>query len=84
MRYIGRPSKPVRVTGRPIVPGITLAPGAVYMQKACGFAACDHCESPETCSLNQLGIGSVESALVLITVRDLASRTQPAHEAMPE
>jgi ferrous iron transport protein A len=25
--------------------------------KACDFAACNHCGSPETCSLNQLGIG---------------------------
>ena len=27
------------------------------MQKACGFAACNGCTSPETCTLNQLGIG---------------------------
>ena len=27
------------------------------MQKACGFAACNGCTSPETCALNQLGIG---------------------------
>ena len=27
------------------------------MQKACGFAACNGCSSPETCTLNQLGIG---------------------------
>ena len=28
------------------------------MQEACGFAAaCDGCESPETCTLNKLGIG---------------------------
>ena len=27
------------------------------MQKACDFAACGHCGSPETCSLNRLGIG---------------------------
>jgi Fe2+ transport system protein FeoA len=27
------------------------------MQKACDFAACNHCETPETCGLNKLGIG---------------------------
>ena len=27
------------------------------MQKACGFAACNGCTSPETCALNKLGIG---------------------------
>ena len=27
------------------------------MQKACDFAACNHCGSPETCKLNELGIG---------------------------
>ncbi len=27
------------------------------MQKACGFAACNGCTSPETCTLNTLGIG---------------------------
>ena len=27
------------------------------MHKACGFAACNHCDSPDTCGLNQLGIG---------------------------
>jgi ferrous iron transport protein A len=25
--------------------------------KTCDFAACNHCGSPETCGLNQLGIG---------------------------
>jgi Fe2+ transport system protein FeoA len=25
--------------------------------KACDFAACSHCGSPETCRLNELGIG---------------------------
>ena len=28
-----------------------------FMQKTCDFAACNHCGSPETCSLNTLGIG---------------------------
>ena len=27
------------------------------MQKACDFAGCDHCGSPQSCRLNQLGIG---------------------------
>ena len=27
------------------------------MQKACDFAACNHCGTTETCSLNRLGIG---------------------------
>ena len=27
------------------------------MQKACGFEACEQCQSPETCCLNELGIG---------------------------
>ena len=27
------------------------------MQKACGLAACAHCESPEVCTLNSLEIG---------------------------
>lgn len=27
------------------------------MQKACDLAGCNHCGSPETCSLNRLGIG---------------------------
>ena len=27
------------------------------MQKACDFAACNHCGSPQNCRLNQLGIG---------------------------
>ncbi|HEY8750189.1 MAG TPA: FeoA family protein [Tepidisphaeraceae bacterium] len=27
------------------------------MQKACGFAGCNHCGSPATCGLNKLGIG---------------------------
>ncbi len=27
------------------------------MQKACGFSACNHCGSPEVCTLNKLGIG---------------------------
>lgn len=27
------------------------------MQKACGFAACNHCGTPQTCGLNKLGIG---------------------------
>ena len=27
------------------------------VQNACGFAACAHCESPEVCTLNRLGIG---------------------------
>jgi Fe2+ transport system protein FeoA len=27
------------------------------MQKTCDFSACNHCDSPETCGLNQLGIG---------------------------
>jgi Fe2+ transport system protein FeoA len=25
--------------------------------KACGFEACAHCDSPEVCTLNKLGIG---------------------------
>jgi ferrous iron transport protein A len=27
------------------------------MQKSCGFSACNHCGSPETCGLNKLGVG---------------------------
>ena len=27
------------------------------MQKACDFAACNHCGTTETCKLNELGIG---------------------------
>lgn len=27
------------------------------MPKACDFAACNHCGTPETCSLNKLGVG---------------------------
>ena len=27
------------------------------MHKACDLAGCDHCGSPQTCSLNKLGIG---------------------------
>jgi Fe2+ transport system protein FeoA len=27
------------------------------MQKACDFAACNHCGDPKTCGLNQLGVG---------------------------
>jgi ferrous iron transport protein A len=27
------------------------------MQKACDFAACNHCGDPNTCNLNQAGIG---------------------------
>jgi Fe2+ transport system protein FeoA len=27
------------------------------MQKSCDFAACNHCQTPETCRLNKLGIG---------------------------
>ncbi len=27
------------------------------MQKACDYAACNHCGTAETCSLNRLGIG---------------------------
>jgi Fe2+ transport system protein FeoA len=27
------------------------------MQKACDLSGCNHCGSPETCSLNRLGIG---------------------------
>lgn len=27
------------------------------LQKACGFAGCNHCGSPETCGLNKLGTG---------------------------
>jgi ferrous iron transport protein A len=27
------------------------------MQKACGFSACNHCDSPQTCALNKLCIG---------------------------
>ena len=27
------------------------------MQKPCGFDACAHCDSPEVCTLNKLGIG---------------------------
>ncbi len=27
------------------------------MQKACDFADCNHCGSPDTCSLNTVGIG---------------------------
>jgi Fe2+ transport system protein FeoA len=27
------------------------------MQKACDFAACNHCGDPSTCTLNTLGIG---------------------------
>ncbi len=27
------------------------------MQKACDFAACDHCGPRETCALNRLGVG---------------------------
>ena len=27
------------------------------MLKACDHGACNHCESPETCGLNKLGIG---------------------------
>src|SRR2546427_89470 len=33
------------------------------MQKACDFAACNHCGSPDTCKLNELGIGCRGSAL---------------------
>ena len=27
------------------------------MKKACDFAGCNHCGTPETCGLNQLGVG---------------------------
>jgi ferrous iron transport protein A len=27
------------------------------MQKACDFAACNHCGTPDSCPLNELGIG---------------------------
>lgn len=27
------------------------------MQKSCDLVPCDHCRTPETCSLNRLGIG---------------------------
>ena len=27
------------------------------LQKACGFAGCNHCGTTETCGLNKLGIG---------------------------
>jgi ferrous iron transport protein A len=27
------------------------------MQKACGFGACNHCETPDTCGLNKLSVG---------------------------
>src|SRR5258706_4355787 len=31
--------------------------GADPMQKACDLAACNHCGDPNTCGLNQLGLG---------------------------
>lgn len=33
------------------------------MQKACDFAACNHCGNPASCSLNKLGIGGCGSVL---------------------
>ena len=35
------------------------------MQKACGFTACDGCTTPETCALNQLGIGCRGSVIAV-------------------
>lgn len=36
-----------------------------FMQKTCDFAACNHCGSPETCSLNTLGIGCRGSVVMV-------------------
>ena len=33
------------------------------MPKACDFAACNHCGDPQTCNLNQLGIGCAGSVV---------------------
>jgi ferrous iron transport protein A len=44
------------------------------MQKACDFAACNHCGSPQSCTLNRLGIGCQGSVLTVGGDRDLRRR----------
>ncbi len=53
------------------------------MQKACGFAACNHCDSPQTCGLNKLGIGCRGNVFSVggdpdITDRKFDSKRAPA------
>ena len=44
------------------------------MQKACDFAACNHCGTPETCSLNRLGVGCRGSVFAVGGDPDLRRR----------
>ena len=44
------------------------------MQKACDFAGCDHCGTPETCSLNRLGIGCRGSVVAVGGDREVRRR----------
>ena len=44
------------------------------MEKACDFAACNHSGGPESCSLNQLGIGCRGCVVGVAGDRDLRRR----------
>ena len=44
------------------------------MQKACSFAGCSHCGTPETCSLNRLGVGCRGSVFAVGGDPDLRRR----------
>ncbi len=44
------------------------------MQKACDFAGCDRCDTPDKCSLNQLGIGCRGSVVSVGGDRDVRRR----------
>ena len=44
------------------------------MQKACEFAACNQCVNPDTCCLNELGIGSRGSVFAVGGDDDLRRR----------
>jgi ferrous iron transport protein A len=44
------------------------------MQKACSFAGCNHCGTPDTCGLNKLGIGCCGSVVAVGGDTDLRRR----------
>ena len=43
-------------------------------QKTCGFEACSHCNSPDVCALNKLGIGCRGSVFAVGGDADLRRR----------
>src|SRR5438105_14700898 len=54
--------------------GAAPAGGVKHMQKSCGFAACSHCGTPETCGLNKLGVGCKGSVFAVGGDRDVRRR----------